>query len=245
MCYYVEYLEKFENYFLSQLGEVLDRNRIDAALYFDDPIYYFVGGFEHPKFPVVVHEGVETMEWGLIPYWVKDPEQAEELRRMTINAVSETAFAKPSFRESIAKRRGLLHVTAFFEWREVNGKKYPYRISLKDQKTFAIGCIYDKWVDRETGEVRTTFSILTTEANEIMAKIHNKKKRMPVIISRADYKKWLDPNSIKEEITQLMQPCATEQFTAYTISQFANSTRNYRNVPEMSTAVGYPEVEPL
>ncbi len=245
MCYYVEYIEKLDNFFLSQYGEVLDQNSIDAFLQFDTPLFYFVGGFEHPKFPIVHHSGVDLMEWGLIPFWTKDATQAKDIRVKTLNAVSETAFEKPSFRESIKKRRGLLTVTAFFEWRDVAGKKYPYRIALQDQQVFSLGCIYDNWVDKETGEMRMTFSILTTEANELMANIHNSKKRMPVIIEKENFKRWLDPTTNKEEIINLMQPLNADKMCAHTISQFANNSRNYRNIPGISEVVNYPEIEAL
>ena len=245
MCYYVEYIEKFENYFLNQFGEILDENTIDAALILEVSTYHFVGGFEHPKFPVVFYQGVGLMEWGLIPNWIKNAVQAKDIRTKTLNAVSETAFEKPSYRDSIKKRRCLLNVTAFFEWRDLGGKKYPYRISLKQQGTFALGCIYDKWVDKETGEIMMTFSVLTTKANDLMEKIHNLKKRMPLIIDRNDFKKWLDPDSNKEEVIQLMQPFPSGKMTAYTIGQYANSTRNNRNIPEISSAVTYPEIDEI
>lgn len=243
MCYYVEYIEKLENYFLDQFGQVLDKTIIEGAQLLEIPFYHFVGGFEHPAFPIVTNAGVETMEWGLIPFWTKDMAQAKDIRIKTLNAIGETAFDKPSFRESIKKRRGLLIITAFFEWRDVAGKKYPYRITLKDQGKFALGTIYDKWVDKSTGEVKTTFSIVTTPANELMEKIHNLKKRMPLIIPPGEFKHWLDPNAGKEQVLALIKPYPADQMTAYTISQFANSSRNYRNVPEISEAFIYPAIE--
>ncbi len=244
MCYYVEYIEKLENYFFDQYGRILDRSFMPASFLFDLP-FYFVGGFEHPKLPVVHNAGVEMKEWGLIPFWTKDATQANDLRVKTLNAVGETAFEKPSFRDSIRKRRGLLTVTAFFEWRDVGGKKYPYRISLLNHKIFSLGCIFDNWVDKETGEVKSTFSILTTNANDLMAAIHNSKRRMPVIIEQGNFKQWLDPETDQEQILALMAPLSSEKMTAYTISQFANSSRNNRNIPEISEPVDYPEVGTL
>lgn len=245
MCYYVEYIEKLENYFLDQFGQVLDKSIIEGAHLLEIPFYHFVGGFEHPSFPIVTNTGVQLMEWGLIPFWTKDAAQAKDMRIKTLNAIGETAFDKPSFRESIKKRRGLLIVTAFFEWRDFAGKKYPYRISLKDQSAFALGCIYDKWVDKETGEIKSTFSIVTTAANPLMEKIHNLKKRMPLIIAPDNFQRWIDPNLGKEEVQGLIKPYPVEQMTAYTISQFANNSRNYRNTPEISEPVIYPEIEAI
>ncbi len=243
MCYYVEYIEKLESYFYNQYGEVIDWHAMDVSFLDNLPDFYFIGGFEHPKMPLVYHNGIEMMEWGLIPYWVKDAAQAADIRLKTLNAVSETAWEKPSFRESIKKRRGLLTVTAFFEWRQHQGKKYPYRIAVRHKKLFSLGCIFDQWVDKTTGEIKKTFSILTTQANELMAEIHNSKKRMPLIIAEPDFKAWLNPATPREEVTALMKPCNTNELTAYSIAQFANNSRNYRNVPEISEPVVYPELE--
>ena len=206
------------------------------------PYHYLVSGFSHPRLAIVRQEGVFLYEWGLIPSWVKDQETANDLRNKTLNAVGETAFEKPSFRKSISLQRCLLPVSGFYEWREVNGVKYPYYIQLKEQDYFSLGSLYDTWINRETGEIRNTFSIITTPANPMMEKIHNLKKRMPLILSREDEMKWLDPGLKAADIKELIKPFPEAWMKAYTISRDANNARNNRDVPEILKKVEYPEL---
>jgi putative SOS response-associated peptidase YedK len=169
------------------------------------PLFYFVSGFAHPKLPVVKHDGIELYYWGLIPTWVKDEKQAKDFRKQTLNAIGETVFEKPSFR-SIKTKRCLLGVNGFFEWRDLKGVKFPYYISHRDEKIFSLGCLYENWLNKATGELVNTFAIITTPANPMMEKIHNLKKRMPLIIDRTNEKKWIDPDLENEEIKELIQP---------------------------------------
>jgi len=206
------------------------------------PYHYLVSGFSHPRLAIVRQEGIFLHEWGLIPSWVKDQETANDLWNKTLNAVGETAFEKPSFRKSISLQRCLLPVSGFYEWREVNGVKYPYYIQLKEQDYFSLGSLYDTWINRETGEIRNTFSIITTPANPMMEKIHNLKKRMPLILSREDELKWLDPGLKAADIKELIKPFPEAWMKAYTISRDANNARNNRDVPEIMKKVEYPEL---
>ena len=136
----------------------------------------------------------------------------------------------------------MLGVSGFFEWRDVNKKKYPYFIKTNNSELFSLGCIYETWVDKNTGELHNTFSIITTVANPLMEKIHNVKKRMPLIIAEEDERKWVDPSTGIDEIRSLIKPYNESEMTAYTISQAANSARANRNVPEILNAVNYPEL---
>jgi len=206
------------------------------------PYHYLVSGFSHPRLAIVRQEGIFLHEWGLIPSWVKDQETANDLWNKTLNAVGETAFEKPSFRKSISLQRCLLPVSGFYEWREVNGVKYPYYIQLKEQDYFSLGSLYDTWINKQTGEIRDTFSIITTPANPLMEKIHNLKKRMPLILSREDEMKWLDPGLKAADIKELIKPFPEAWMKAYTISRDANNARNNRDVPEILKKVEYPEL---
>jgi len=206
------------------------------------PLYYFVSGFSHPQLPIVKHDAIDIFEWGLIPVWVKDVQTADEIRSKTLNAVGETVFEKPSFRKSIATQRCLLPVDGFYEWRDVNGMKYPYFVHATDNDLFSLGCIYETWVDKKTGVIRNTFSILTTPANPLMEKIHNLKKRMPLIIPPRHENEWVDPLLNTEQITALIKPFPESGLTAYTISRLANNARNNRNTPEILKKVEYGEL---
>jgi len=207
------------------------------------PLYYFVSGFSHPLLPIVKHDGIELYEWGLIPVWVKNIQEANEIRSKTLNAVGETIFEKPSFFKSIVSQRCLLPVDGFYEWRDVNGTKYPYFVHAPNNELFSLGSIYETWVDKNTGEIRNTFSILTTPANPMMEKIHNLKKRMPLIISHQNENEWMDPHLNTQQITALIKPYPESGMTAYTISRLANNVRNNRNVPEILKKVEYRELD--
>ena len=181
--------------------------------------------------------------WGLIPSWIRNEADASEIRKKTLNAVGETIFDRPSFRENIKSNRCLFPVSGFYEWREFNGLKYPYFIQPNNDITFTLGAVYDCWIDKVTGEITNTFSIVTTVANTLMEKIHNKKKRMPLIVSNEDSYKWLDSSINRQRVEALIKPYPDELMEAYTISTLANDVRKNRNVPEIMNPVLYPELK--
>ncbi|CAN5494254.1 SOS response-associated peptidase [soil metagenome] len=242
MCYNVEYIEGRVEKYKQRYPDIIPPDWNDGGLFDVVTPYYFVSGFSHPKLPIVKSDGVFLYEWGLIPLWAKDITIANDIRNKTLNAVGETVFEKPSFRKSIVNKRCLLGINGFYEWRDFNGRKYPYHIRAKGDELFSLGCIYENWVDKSTGEIRDTFSILTTPANPMMEKIHNIKKRMPLIISRNDESKWVDPKLSTENIQSLIKPYPESEMEAYTISTDANSARKNRNTPEILAPVTYSEL---
>lgn len=179
---------------------------------------YRVTAFTYPDYPIITSDpAIQHFKWGLIPFWVKDEDQAEEIRRMTFNARADTIFKKPSFREPILKKRCLVPSTGYFDWRHEGGKKVPYYIYVKDEPIFSMAGIYDSWWDKSTGEVIYTFSIITTDTNPLTDFIHNAKHRMPAILSEEDEEKWLDPTLDKKNIEKLLQPFPAERMDAYII----------------------------
>ena len=156
-------------------------------------------GFQFPKTPIITNDNpghIRMINWGLIPHWAKD----KEIRKNTLNARIETIAEKPSFRQ-VVHQRCLVLVDGFYEWQWLDpaGKnKQKYEIGMADAEAFALGGLWSKWVDKETGEELCTYAILTTEAKGLMAEIHNSKNRMPLIIQPGLETAWL-----KEEITQL------------------------------------------
>ncbi|HEU4717891.1 MAG TPA: SOS response-associated peptidase [Bacteroidia bacterium] len=208
-------------------------------------IHYYLNGFSHPLVPVVVHEKQDRLKlsrWGLIPSWTRSREDALEIANKTLNARSESVFEKASFRESILKRRCLVPATGFFEWQAVKGKKYPHFISLKSEKIFSFAGLYDEWVDRSSGEIVHSFSLLTTEANPLMAKIHNTKKRMPLILPSEKEKLWLDETLSRETLTQLFAAYDENDMSAYTISRLVSSGEE-KDTPAVLAAHTYPELQ--
>jgi putative SOS response-associated peptidase YedK len=155
--------------------------------------------------------------WGLIPSWTKDPEEIQH----PINAKAETAAIKPMFRHAYRKSRVLVPADAFYEWMPRNGKQ-PYLIRLRDGEPMGLGGLLEHWQGPE-GEV-TTFTVLTVEANSLMAKIHD---RMPVIIRPEDYAAWIDTKLTDVPKIQAMAQPYPDRFTeAYTVSRKVNSPQN-------------------
>ena len=178
---------------------------------FDATDHYIVNGFSFPDYPVITAApDIEMQKWGLIPFWTKDETQAEEIRRMTLNARSDTIFSKPSFREPVLRRRCLIPSTGYFEWRHEGKQKIPYRIFLKDEPVFSMGGIYDVWHNHETDTFITSFSIITTDTNPLIDYVHNQNHRMPLILAQNEEEKWLDPHLSHAEIQQIMTPFPEE-----------------------------------
>lgn len=239
-------------YALSQSAQAL-KNRYQLKLDFDFELEpelteakYYISGFEFPKLPVITNQHPDRLQgftWGLIPSWVKTESQAKEIRAHTLNARSDTVFDKPSFRNAIRQRRCLVPADGFYEWREVNGKKYPYYIYLKSKEIFSFAGIWEEWTDRSTGEVLRTFSILTTDANPLMERIHNTKKRMPVILLPEREREWIKNGLTREEIAALTKPLDDTLMSAHPISKLINSRSSNRNVAAIQEWHDYPELK--
>lgn len=160
----------------------------------------FVNGFAHPNTPIILDDNRNEAilgNWGIIPPWAKN----RDGQKMTLNARIETIGEKSSFKASIEKRC-LVIVNGFYEWKwlDTKGKeKEKYFIQLNnDKKPFALGGIYNVWTDKVSGEQLTTFTIVTTQANELMSEIHNTKHRMPMVLSKKVEKAWLDDRNIDD-----------------------------------------------
>lgn len=139
--------------------------------------------------PIITEEGgrrIQMAKWGFTPHYAKRP---------LINARGETVHEKPTFRRSFLSGRCLVPATAFFEWEEKDGKKIKRKISVEDVSIFSMAGLFEDFIDKEGKKFRA-YTILTTDANPKMAKIHD---RMPVIVSPEDEEKWLDPNQIDVE----------------------------------------------
>lgn len=206
------------------------------------PDYYFISAFDFPTLPVIKEQSVDLCQWGLVPSWCTNDYAANDMRTKTLNAAGETIFEKPVYKEYIATQRCLLPVSGFFEWRNFRGVKYPYYIYPKDGTGFLLGAVFNKWVNPQTEQTRNTFSIITTPANELMTRINNIKKRMPLIISTNRANEWLDSDVKPDTIAALIQPAANDIMTSHTISKTANSPMNFRNTPEITEPVIYTDL---
>ncbi|WLD93978.1 SOS response-associated peptidase [Alkalihalobacillus sp. AL-G] len=158
------------------------------------------------------------LKWGLIPPWAKDPSIGNKL----INARAETAMEKPSFRNAIKRRRCLIPASGFYEWKKEGKQKQPKYIQMKEDNLFAFAGLWERWSD-DSGNPLHTCTILTTKPNELMEDIHN---RMPVILPKDEYSRWLKSDEEPEAIEDLLQPYDAEKMAAHNVSTLVNSPRN-------------------
>lgn len=238
MCYNVQYIEKRAQRVSGHYGIPFSEQM--PALQF-----YHVSGFTHPLLPVITSgepEVIQAYRWGLIPGWCKDITQALEMRNRTLNAKGETLFERSSFRGPAKSKRCLVIVNGFYEWYTKGKNKYPFFVHLKDRPFFSLGGIYETWVNKETAEVFNTFSIITVEANPLMAKIHNSKKRMPFILSTEHEKKWIRAGLSPDEIKKMIHPSGDREMEAWSVSKRITDRHLDSNVPEVTEKHSYPEL---
>ncbi len=201
--------------------------------------YFHVSGFSHPEMPVIASdkpEHVVRAVWGFIPHWIKDEKKAAETMNITLNAKSETVFTTPMYRDAAPNRRCLVMVNGFFEWKwddpnKKTSEKRPHFIYMPDRKPFALGGIYNDW--RGT----RTMSIITTQANELMADIHNTKKRMPLIMPEEMWDLWLNKETPRDEVEHIMLPFPEGALQVHEISKLITDRSQDSNVRDVQEAV--------
>lgn len=159
-----------------------------------------------------------SFRWGLVPSWSKDPAIGNKM----INARSETVGEKPAFRGPVRYHRCLIPANGFYEWSQQGNEKVPFYIHRKDQEPLAFAGIWDTW--KSTDEVIESCSILTTDANNLVAKLHD---RMPVILSPSEFDTWLDREVTDvEKLKLLFTPFPSDMLDAFQVSTLVNNTRN-------------------
>ena len=142
----------------------------------------------------------------MIPSWTKSIDDANVIRYKTFNARSESIDTKPSFSSSFKTRRCIIPVRGFFEWQHVGNEKIPWYIFHEANEILSLAGLFDEWVENRTGEVFNTFSIITTSANDLMAEIHNSKKRMPAILDKSAESLWIDLSASSADLMSLLKP---------------------------------------
>ena len=153
-------------------------------------------GFTHPKVSCITENdphNVSNLSWGLIPEWSK----TEDIKKYTLNARIETFKEKPSFKNA---KRCVIFADGFYEWKWLDPKgreKQKYLIEYPDSKLFGFAGLYDQWVNKETGEILESCSIVTTAAEGIMKEVHNSKLRMPVTLNIDSLSNWLNSQAVE------------------------------------------------
>jgi putative SOS response-associated peptidase YedK len=160
------------------------------------------------------------MRWGLIPYWAKDSKVAYS----TINAKAETLTTSPVFREAFKYRRCLIPLEGFYEWQTVDKKtRQPFAVALRDGSLFALAGLWDAWRDRKTGQVLLSYTVITTDPNELLEPFHN---RMPVIVRPDDYERWIAPAEPSRLPVDLLRPYPDELMSAWKVGQAVGNVKN-------------------
>ena len=187
---------------------------------------------------VAVRKGTLTaqlMQWWLVPHLSKDG----KTDLTTFNAKAETLEQSKLFAPYFKGSRCLVPADAFYEWKktfttkEVRGgtkqvlEKQPMCIRMVDEAPFMFAGLFSVWKSPD-GEEHPTFSIITTEPNELVADIHN---RMPVILHENDFDRWLDRNyPDTASLNKLLVPYPASRMKAYRVSTIVSNSRN--DVPE-------------
>ncbi|HSP12731.1 MAG TPA: SOS response-associated peptidase [Salegentibacter sp.] len=189
MCYHTKLNAK-----LTEIERAFDARFIEPEAY--TPMEE-INAFSFMKTPVITDENkgeIEMFNWGLIPFWAKD----DKIKKMTLNARIESITEKPAFRNSV-ENRCLVIANGYYEWqwKDAKGKeKQKFFIAPQEQELFAFAGIYSSWTNPKTKELVNSYSIVTTEANELMSEIHNHKKRMPVVLKQEDRQSWLSGKEV-------------------------------------------------
>ena len=209
--------------------------------------HYYVSGFSHPKLMVFTNDKPDlpqAFSWGLIPAWTKDLASAKTMSNYTLNARAETIFEKPAFKNPAKNKRCLIYIDAFYEHHHANKQTYPFHISMKDDSPLCLAGLWDEWVNKETGEIIKSVSIVTTKANETMKKIHNNPKldeaRMPVILPKEKQNEWLEEKDEKK-LQKLFVRFDDTLLNYYTVGKLKGKTAVGDNA-EAETEKIYPEL---
>lgn len=188
---------------------------------------------------------LRVLTWGLVPFWAKDPAIGNKM----INARMETVHQKPAYKRAFAQRRCLLPADGYYEWYPTEQKtkagkplKQPFFIHRADGGPLAMAGLYEIWRDPtrdddDPNRFRWTCTVLTTQAEDELGRIHD---RMPLLVEPERYADWLDPTrSDPDDLRSLLVPAAPGRLEAYPVSTAVNSVRN--NGPELVAPL---DVEP-
>jgi len=202
---------------LEIIAQIFSLGRINVSL---SPRYNIAPSQD---IPIVLNEGgartLVLSRWGLLPPWAKDEKDGYKM----INARAETVAEKPSFRQAFSRHRCLVVADGFYEWKKEGAKKKPVYVRLRSGKPFGFAGLYSDW-NSPDGEAVRTSTIITTDANGVLAPIHD---RMPVIIPPDQYELWLDPSvHEKDRLIPVLMPYPDDELVLYEVTAAVNSPKN-------------------
>jgi putative SOS response-associated peptidase YedK len=162
---------------------------------------------------------LEVMRWGLVPYWAKDI----KVGYSTFNAKAEGIDARPAFREAFARRRCLVPLDNFYEWKKLGKTRQPYAVALADHRLMALAGLWDSWRSPE-GERLRSFTIVTTEPNELLAPLHD---RMPVILGPENWPMWLGETEVDpERLKAMLAPYPANDMVIWPVGARVGNVKN-------------------
>ena len=163
---------------------------------------------------------LELHRWGLVPAWAKSLAVGNRM----INARAETLATSSAFRASFLRRRCIIPADGFYEWRRENGRKQPFLIHAPDDRPLAFAGLWAPWKDPTSGEWVLSGAVVTTQANETVAQLHN---RMPVILAPDAWRLWADPDIRDEDLlADLLRPAAEDLLELVPVSPLVNNANN-------------------
>lgn len=183
MCYQTRLIKKKE--------EIQKRFQVDIDDLMSIEDFELIKAFDFPKTPIITNSDpnkLQLFQWGLVPEWAQDT----TIKKFTLNARIETLNEKPSFKDVI-HNRCLIIADGFYEWQwltKSGSQKQKYLITIPNEDLFAFAGVFSEWIDFD-GNKLNSYSMVTTEANELMHEIHNTKHRMPIILKKEDEQNWL------------------------------------------------------
>jgi len=201
-----------------ELAEIFEAEQLG-----DDPGGRFNIAPTDPATVVVQRDdrrALTTYRWGLVPHWSTDGSGAARL----INARAETVATSSTFRDSLLRRRCLVPADGFYEWQRLERRRQPYFIHRPGSEPLAFAGLWSGWRDPATNDVRRTFTIVTTAANERLGALHD---RMPVILPPDAWTTWLDPTlNDTSELMALLQLAPEDSLELFPVVPLVNSVRN-------------------
>ena len=241
MCFHTSTTNK-----VKRLEKHFDVTLSDPKLepYFDKPTYHH-NGFSHPNMLVIPqekHKFLAPAVWGIVPSYKKaddiKPYFKESVRYGGgLNARSEKVFEHFVYKNSIMERRCIIPVSGFFEPHDYKKKKYPFYFKNADESPIALAGLYT------VIDTYITFTILTKKASPLFEKVHNLKKRQPVILSLEDSKNWLDNTLETHQINELLTIEYPESnLETYPVSKDLFSPKVDSDVESIIENVGYNEL---
>ena len=162
---------------------------------------------------------ITAYRWGLIPHWAT----AAKVGSRMFNARAETLTVSPAFSRAFQRRRCLVPVDSFYEWKREGTVRQPYRVTRTDGRPLVLAGLWAGWHDAVTETVRRTFTIITTTPNRALADLHD---RMPVVVPDDGWARWLDPRQADPgELIGLLGPTDEVLLNIYAVNRYVNDVR--------------------